>query len=151
MATKQAVYCVLYDWDAASRYRFDGPDERGKKIANAIVNISNIGKYGSQTPYKGGIEVMPIGELQEDENYYSKEYQIKCGANIEKYVITNAEGLPTGTIITNMNNNETKEFYGDEHFKVKIPKSEIRQDINAFLNIQAKAKIYPIFYRTYKN
>lgn len=34
VATKQAVYCILYNWDATSRYR--GGDERGTKIANAI-------------------------------------------------------------------------------------------------------------------
>ena len=47
VATKQAVYCILYNWDATSRYR--GGDERGTKIANAIKNLVDIGRNGTQT------------------------------------------------------------------------------------------------------
>ena len=69
VATKQAVYCIIYDWDAASRFR--GADERGTKIANAIVNLSNIGKNGTQIPYNSGVSASKVNGLIEDGEYYS--------------------------------------------------------------------------------
>lgn len=144
LATKQAVYCVLYDWDAASRYR--GADERGTRIANAIVNISNAGKYGTETPYSGGVEISKVGELYEDGDFYSQEYKTDCGANIEKYYIAGTSGMPEGSQIVNMNNNESTEFNGNEHFKVRIPKSKMNKDIDLAISIRAKARIYPVFF-----
>ena len=51
-ATKQAVYCALYGFDPTTRFRGadQGADSRGDAIKNAIVNIVNAGKYGTQRP-----------------------------------------------------------------------------------------------------
>lgn len=149
LATKQAVYCVLYDWDASSRFR--GADERGNRIANAIVNISNEGKYGTRTPYNSGVDISRVGDFAVEGDYVVQEYETSCGENISKYYIAGIAGLPNESKIVNMNNNETTEFNGDEHFKIKIPKKEINKDIEIAISIVAKAKIYPIFYRKDKN
>ncbi len=144
IATKQAVYSILYNYDPVTRYR--GGDEKGTKIANAIVNMVNEGRYGTQTPYTSGITADKVGEIQEDGNYYSQEFQINCGISTSSYTITSSNGLPSGSQITNMSNNAQTTFSGSEHFKIRIPKSAITNDINAILAIQAKATTYPIFY-----
>lgn len=144
IATKQAVYSILYNYDAVSRYR--GGDDRGTKIANAIVNMVNAGRNGTQTPYTAGITANKVGELKEDGNYYSQEFQISCGVSTSQYTITSNSGLPNGSQITNMSNNSQTTFNGNEHFKVRIPKTEMNKDINAILAIQGKAETYPIFY-----
>lgn len=144
IATKQAVYCILYNYDAPTRYR--GGDERGTKIANAIVNMVNEGRNGTQTPYTAGITANKVGELKEDGDYYSQEFQVNCGVNISLYNITSNSGLPAGSQITNMSNNAQTTFIGSEHFKIRIPKNEMNKDVNAILALQAKAETYPIFY-----
>ena len=144
VATKQAVYCILYDWDPETRFR--GADERGERIANAIVNLVNIGRNGTQTPYTNGISISKVGDFIEDGNYYTQEFKTDCGINTKNYTITATNGLPYGTIITDMNNNETTTFNGTSNFKVKIPKTSINSDINAIFSLQACAKNYPVFF-----
>lgn len=143
VATKQAVYCALYDWDAEERYR--GEDDRGKAIAKAIVKMVKKGREGKETPYDGTIEAKKVGSLKEDGNYYSQEYKVNCSVDINSYTL-NATGLPTGAIITNLDNIEKNTFKGNENFKVKIPKTQLFKDYNIKINVQAKAKTYSIFY-----
>ena len=74
------------------------------------------------------------------------EFKTDCGINTKNYTITATNGLPYGTIITDMNNNETTTFNGNSNFKVKIPKTSINSDINAIFSLQACAKNYPVFF-----
>ncbi len=144
VATKEAVYSVMYGWDAQSR--FHGGDERGTKIANAICQIVDAGRYGSQTPYSDGITIERVGELVEDGDYYSQQYRPICGVDTESYTITATNGLPNGAVITDLSNSSKMTFAGGENFKVRIPKSEMGSDINVIFSLQAKAKTYPVFY-----
>ncbi len=144
VATKQAIYCILYDWDPVARYR--GADSRGTAITNAIINLVNIGRYGNQTPANAEVTTNKIGEFVEDGEYYSQEYSINSLVETSKYTITATNGLPTGSQITNVYNNSQTTFEGNEHFKVRVPKNQIAGDINAIIALQAKSKTYPVFY-----
>ena len=53
VATKQAIYSVLYNRDVNSFYR--GADERGNRIANAINTIVNKARTGTETPITNSI------------------------------------------------------------------------------------------------
>ena len=147
-ATKQAVYCILYDFDPYTRFRSaeQGADARGAAIRNAIINMVNQGRYGSQTRYSAGISTSRVGTLVEDGNYYSQEFKINCGVRTAQYIITSVNGLPSGGIITNTSGNQQTTFSGNENFKVKIPKSQMGNDINVAFAVQAKAETYPVFY-----
>ena len=72
-ATKQAIYCSLYGYDPTTRYRGadQGADARGSAIKNAIVNIVNAGRYGTQMPSDPDITLSSSGNLYEDGNYYT--------------------------------------------------------------------------------
>ena len=45
-----------------------------------------------------------------------------------------------------MSNNEQNSFAGSEHFKIKVPKTELNKDIDVTITLQAKCKTYPVFY-----
>ena len=148
-ATKQAVYCILYNYDPATRYRGSeqGADARGSAIKNAIVKMVNEGRYGSQTPAEPDITLRKSGELYEDGNYYTQKVNVSSKVEMANYYITSVNNLPSGTIITNSNGNQTNSFNGNESMYVKIPKSQMGQDINnAVINVQGKVKTYPVFY-----
>ena len=148
-ATKQAVYCILYNYDPATRYRGSeqGADARGSAIKNAIVKMVNEGRYGSQTPAEPDITLSKNGELYEDGNYYTQKVNVSSKVEMANYYITSVNNLPSGTIITNSNGNQTNSFNGNESMYVKIPKSQMGQDINnAVINVQGKVKTYPVFY-----
>ncbi len=148
-ATKQAVYCILYNYDPTTRFRGaeQGADARGNAIKNAIVRMVNEGRYGSQTPAEPDITLSKSGELYEDGNYYTQKVNVSSKVEMANYYITSVNNLPSGTIITNSNGNQTNSFNGNESMYVKIPKSQMGQDINnAVINVQGKVKTYPVFY-----
>ena len=144
VATKQAVYSILYGYDPATRYR--GGDERGTKIANAVVNLVNIGRYGTQTPSDGTITMITSGSLYEEGNYWVQKFNVSS-VDMASYTVTSTANLPNGSIITNGNGTQTNSFTGSESLYLKIPKSSMNKDIsNAIINVQGKCKTYPVFY-----
>ena len=145
VATKQAVYSILYGFDPTTRYR--GGDERGTKIANAVVNIVNIGRYGNQTPSDGTITMRTSGSLYEEGNYWVQKFNVSSSVDMASYTVTSTANLPDGAIITNGNGTQTNSFTGSESLYLKIPKSSMNKDIsNAIINVQGKCKTYPVFY-----
>ena len=68
VATKQAIYSIIYGTDVNSYYR--GGDARGEAIKNAIVKLVDIGRNGTQTPANTNITVEKINGFFEDGNYY---------------------------------------------------------------------------------
>lgn len=144
VATKQAIYCVIYGFDPVTRY--NGGDARGVSIKNAVINLVNIGRYGTQTRGNVDVTTSKVGGFYEDGDYYSQEYLINCPVETSQYTITATNGLPNGSKITNMSNVEKFTFSGNEHFKVRIPKTSLHNEINVLIALQAKCKNYPVFY-----
>lgn len=144
VATKQAIYCIIYNREPSTYFK--GGDARGEAIKNAIVRLVDIGRNGSQTPVNTDITTNKIGTFKEDGEYYSQEYSINSPVETSQYIIKNTNGLPNGSKITNMSNNEQSTFNGNEHFKVRIPKSQLTTDLNITILLQAKCKNYPVFY-----
>lgn len=147
-ATKQAVYCILYGFDPYTRFRSaeQGADANSAAIRNAIINMVNIGRNGSQTPYTAGISTSKVGNLTKDGNYYVQEFKINCGVDTAEYSILSADGMPAGSIITNGSGNQQTTFRGNENFKIKIPTSQMGNDINVTFRVRGKCKTYPVFY-----
>ena len=148
-ATKQAVYCILYDFDPESRYRSaeQGSDERGDAIRKAIINMVNAGRYGYQMPSDPDITLSNSGNLYDDGDYHTQKIDVSSTVDMANYTITATANLPEGTIITNSNGTQTDYFNGNESMYVKIPKAQMAQDIsNAIINVQGKCKTYPVFY-----
>ena len=144
VATKQSIYCIIYGTDPTTYYR--GGDARGEAIKNAIINLVNIGRNGSQTPVNTDVTANKVGGFTEEGDYYYQEYSINSPVETSQYTITATNGLPAGSQITNMSNNEQTTFSGNEHFKVRVPKTALTSDINVTIALQAKCKEYPVFY-----
>ncbi len=144
VATKESIYCVQHNFNPLTRYNRE--DERSQKMVNAIIKMVDIGRNGTQTPYKDGISADKVGNFKEEGDYYTQEFQIKCGVATSQYTITSSKNLPLGAKITNMSNKETLSFNGSEHFKVQIPKSEMNKDIDFTLTLKAVAETYPVFF-----
>lgn len=149
IATKQAIYSVLYDYDVESRYR--GVDERGENIKKAIKKIVKIAREGTQTQSTALIKFNKIGKLEEDlinQNYYSQTYRVSSDVSMKSYTITSIKDFTKNTIITDINNKKKNTFEGSEQFKVLIPKNEVtsNSDIKGTIYAQMKCKTYPVFY-----
>ncbi|MEG2235716.1 MAG: thioester domain-containing protein [Clostridia bacterium] len=145
VATKQAVYSILYDRDVRSFYH--GGDYRGELIVNAMDNMVWQGRYGNQTPASANLSINKIGNLQEEPAYYSQEYRVSSTVRLDRYDVISTVGLPEGAYIADVNGINKTNFSGVEHFKVMIPKGKMVADISSLIFVQAKCETYPIFYR----
>lgn len=92
------------------------------------------------------VKANKIGTFFEDGDYYSQEYIVDSPVETSEYSIVSTAGMPNGSKITNMSNTEKSTFGGNEHFKVKIPKSQLNKDVNVTVVLRAKCKNYPVFY-----
>lgn len=144
VATKQSVYCILYGTDPNTYYR--GGDDRGVAIKNAICRLVDIGRNGSQTPSNARVTVDKVGSFKEDGDCYMQEYFVNSPVETSQFNITATNGLPNGSKITDMSNVEKTVFGGNEHFKVRVPKTSLKQNLNVTIGLQAKCKTYPVFY-----
>lgn len=148
MATKQAIYCILYDWDPATRFR--GGNERGTQIYEAIKRMVHEGRYGTYTPQSANVTVNKVGQVKDEGDYYSQEYNVSSRVETSIYTITDVLNCPSGGYISDLNNNAKTTFNGGEHFKIRIPKSSMGTDIDLKITVRAKCKTYPVFFgRTY--
>ena len=144
VATKQAIYSIIYGTDVESYY--NGADSRGVAIKNAISRLVDIGRNGSQTRYNTDVEVYKDGGFYEDGEYYSQNYRVKAPVEISQYSILNTIGMPNGAKITSLDGNEKDTFGGNEQFKIRIPKNQLSSNVDVTISIKAKCKVYPVFY-----
>lgn len=147
VATKQAIYSVIYNWDVNSRYR--GTDERGWQIVSAINDIVNKARNGKEQPnYSNNIlKINKIGETKKDEKgNYIQEYEVTSSIEMSKYQIINIEKFPKGVYVSDLKNNAKSVYSSGEHFRLVIPSDKVIEDINGLINIKGFVKTYPIFY-----
>ncbi len=144
LATKQAIYSILYNNDVDTYYR--GGNERGVKVHNAIKRMVNEGRNGTYTPQDANVTINKVGGLKEETNYYSQEYSVSSRVSMSTYTIINTLNMPSGAYIADLNGNKKTTFNGGNNFKVMIPKSSMGQDFDIIINISSKCKSYPVFY-----
>ena len=145
VATKQAIYSVLYNRDVESYY--NGRDDRGNRMKNAIRNIVNIARTGNQTPQRNDlVNVNKVGEFKKDvDNYYSQEYSVTSSVEISDYTVTGISNFVEGSFVADMNNTPKTTFGGGEHFKVLVPKEKILENFDGKVEVEGKVKCYPVF------
>lgn len=154
-ATKQAVYCYLYNHNPND---YGAVGEAGQRTLNAFRKIISDAESSSETKISSTITInKDNGEWKQDEldkNYLSKIYSVNAGAQISNYKITvtkengsNLEGIK----LTDENNQEKIEFMPNEKFKILIPIKNLTEDGKINLTIEAQIKTKPILYGTAPN
>lgn len=144
-ATKQAVYSVLYGYDPATRYR--GGDDRGTKIANAIVNIVNKARTETGNNYVSPqVSINKVGNLTKEGNYYSQTYSVSSNVPLRDYYVYQISGLPSGSYFASTNGTQKTNFSAGENFKVYIPQTSIVSNITSYIGVDGSCKTYPALY-----
>lgn len=150
-ATKHAIYTVLADRDVRSYYRANVKDEalreRGEQVLQAMEQLVDIGKNGTDTRIQGKLSIVKQGEFQtENETYYSQEFSIHSNVVMKQYELAGMNGFPEGSKIVDLSNQEKTNFQAGENFKLLIPIQEVKADIQGEIYIQGEGRTYPIFY-----
>lgn len=142
--TKFAIYCLIGQSDM-NLYIADEGDSEGQAMLNALHNLVDIGRNGTET-FSDELKIIKAGDLVEEGDYYSLTYKVQAGATISKYNITSVTGLSDGDLVTDVNGNVKTSFNSGENFKIKIAKNNLASDKNINIGVEAELKSYPLFY-----
>jgi len=142
IATKQAVYCYIYNRGTEN---YSAVNEAGNRVIYAINQILENAKNSTETFENQNIEIMPSKEWKVENNYISKQYEVRCNINISNYIVS-LENEPKGCKITNLENQEKSEFNSSEKFKILIPISSLEKDSEFKIKIQTQMENKPIFF-----
>lgn len=151
-ATKQAIYCYIHG-NNPNDYGSIG--EAGKRTLNAMKNIIENAEKSSENKISSTITVnKDEKEWKQDKiskEYVSKTYSVSAGAKINNYTIKvskeNAKNIG-GIKLTDKNNNEKKEFFPNENFKILIPIKELKDDGKINIEVEAQVETKPVLYGT---
>ena len=145
--TKQAVYAVL---DGRDTSRYSGVDEIGNQMADAVRRLVDIGRNGTQTyqdPVINVSSISPAGVDSIDSNYISQTFNVSSEVNMKDInVILDTFSAPTGTKVTDVNNNEKTNFNKGENFKVLVPRENIKDEITVQFTLSGQCETYPILF-----
>lgn len=145
MATKMAVYSVLYNYTIND---FSPIGEAGTRTWNALNNILLKVNDGENTQISSNLNIVEEStEWKENANMpgcISKDFYIKPDGPMNTYNVVK-EKVTEGTIITDLNDTPRQEFKSNEKFRVTMPINELsdggNMKIKAFGNVETK----PIF------
>ena len=145
VATKQAINSVLLNRNVKTYY--NGKNEKGNKIVNAIDKLTEIGRKGKQTRKDANLKINKSKNLTKyNDNYYYQEFEIKSDVEIGSYSIESISGYPSDSYVTDTAGNKKTTFNSSQKFRMMIPKNNITSDFSGSISVNAKCKTYPIFF-----
>lgn len=144
-ATKQAIYCYIYN---TGTEKYSALSDAGTRVINAMNTILENAKNSTEDFNYSNVEIFQSEKWEVDEienKYISKQYEIKSNISISK-IILNLENQPKGSKITNLENQEKSEFNSNEKFKILIPIDSLEESGEFKVKIQTQMETKPIFF-----
>lgn len=144
IATKQAIYCYIYN---TRLEQYTAINEAGTRAINAMSIILENARNSTEDFNNTNVEIFQSDKWEVDEvedKYISKKYKITSDINISKFILS-LENQPKGTKITDLENQERKEFKSKESFKILIPISSLEESGEFKVKIQTQMETKPIF------
>lgn len=150
--TKQAIYRVL---DGGDTSRYQGADEIGNRMADKIRELVDYGRNGTETRRNPVLNITTIKNASvddKDSNYISQVFKVDSPINSKDIKIyMNGNQAPSGSKLTDINNNEKTDFAKGEQFKVLVPRKNITKDVSIDITATGNVETYPVFYTTAPN
>lgn len=147
LATKQAVYCMLYNRDPEA---YVAKDEISQRTLNALKQIVINARNSSEVKVSADLKIEDVtSKWEKDEinnKYVSKKYTVKANAAINSYSVELEQMLVEGAKIVDENNNQKTNFKYGENFKIIIPITNMRQEGSFNIKVNGKVATKPILY-----
>lgn len=144
-ATKQAIYCYIYNTKIE---QYSAINDAGIRVINAMNIILENAKKSTENFNNSNVEILQDEKWEVDEienQYISKQYKIESNINISKIMLS-LENQPKGSKITNLENQEKSEFSSNEKFKILIPIVSLEESGEFKVKIQTQMETKPIFF-----
>lgn len=148
-ATKQAVYCIIYNRDEEQMNKYEGIGEAGQRTVVAMRNIVNTARNSSEVKISSQINITEKEDWKIDKinsKYISKTYKVSGSGVIQDYDITLSGNLPDGAKLVDEGNNEKSNFKSSECFKILLPIQELKNKNSFKINAKSKIETKPILY-----
>lgn len=149
-ATKQAIYCYLYNHNPSD---YGAIGVAGERTLRAFRQIIHEAELSNETKISSTITINKEAEEwkqdEKDKNYVSKIYSVTAGAEISNYKITLSRengGDLAGIKLTDEENQERTEYTPNEKFKILIPIKNLQEDGKINITAEAKVKTKPVLY-----
>ncbi len=143
-ATKQAVYCVINNYDLS---RYGAVGEAGERTLNAMTKMVNYARTSSATKPSANIIINEKSEWEVDETNKNilKTFEIYTEVEAPEYEISINNNIEDNIKILNMNGEQTNKIT-QKNFIVSIPINILKQDGKFEISVKAKLATYPILY-----
>lgn len=146
-ATKQAVYCALYDRDPNT---YIATDEVGQRTRNALIQIVTNARNSTEVKQSADLTIKEVTKKWKQDTvnnkYLSKIYTIEANSTIKSYSVC-LEGMNIeGAKIVDESNNEKTDFRYGEKFKIIIPIQNMKKDGKFNIKVNGKVATKPVLY-----
>lgn len=147
MATKQAIYCMMYDRDPNT---YIGLGETGVRTRNALIQIVFNARKSKEVKVSADLTINDVTSSWEqddiDKKYLSKKFTISANSTINSYTVKLEEMNVEGAKIVDENNNEKTEFEFGENFKIIMPITNMKNAGSFNIKVNGKVATKPILY-----
>ena len=147
IATKQAVYCMLYDREPSE---YNAVNETGTRVWNALNQIVTNAKNSSEVKASADLTIKDVTSNWEQDilnnKYVSKTFTILANASINAYNVT-LDGMNVeGAKIVDEQNNEKNNFKYGENFKIIIPITNMQKEGSFNIKVNGEVATKPVLY-----
>lgn len=147
LATKQAVYCMLYDRDPNT---YSATDEIGQRTLNALIQIVTNARNSNEVKQSADLTIKDVtSNWQQDtlnNKYISKTFTVLANASVNTYNVSLENMNIEGTKIVDEQNNEKSNFKYGENFKIIIPITNMKEEGSFNIKINGKVATKPVLY-----
>lgn len=147
LATKQAVYCALYDRDP---YTYIATDAVGERTRNALIQIVTNARNSTELKVSADLTINEVTTSWEQDEinkkYVSKKFTISANSTINSYIVELDNMNIEGAKVVDEKNKEKNEFKYGENFKVIIPITNMQKTGKFNIKVTGKVATKPIIY-----
>jgi len=147
LATKQAVYCMLYDRDPNT---YSATDEISTRTLNALKQIVTNARNSNEVKQSAELTIKEVTTNWEHDKinnkYVSKLFTISANAPINSYKVNLQNMNIEGTKLVDENNEEKQEFKYGENFKIIIPITNMQKRGDFNIKVEGKVATKPVLY-----
>lgn len=147
IATKQAVYCMLYDREPNA---YVANNEREQRVLNALTQIVTNARNSTEIKQGANLTIVDVDNDWNQDNLntkcISKTFTVTANARVDTFKVKiedlNIENLK----IVDEQNNEKNEFKYGEKFKVLLPISGLQKEGSFTIKVEGQVATKPVLY-----
>ena len=147
MATKQAVYCAIYDRNPE---KYVANNEQEQRVRNALIKIATNAKNSTEVKVSADLTIKDVTDkwIQDDidSKYVSKKFTVTANSSMKTYLVSLEGEIVEGIKIVDQNNKEKTKFNFGDTFKIIMPITNMKNNGSFNIKVNGQVLTKPIYY-----